>query len=286
MFITQKDNDIVISDVTNFNLYKTFESGQCFRWNMDAGGGYIGVFRDKVLKLYQEDNNIILKDTTEVEYENIWKHYFDLDRDYSVVDNSLMGLPFIGDACAYSKGIRILKQDPWETLISFIISQNNNIPRIKLIIERLCRRFGHKLNVKDITDSNDQDYYSFPAVGDMKDISIEDIAELKCGFRDKYIVDAVSKVSSDICMLDYIYDMDLEEARVKLMEIKGVGRKVADCTLLYGFGRMECFPIDVWIKRTLDKYFLDGFPNIRPDFLGIVQQYIFYYVRSNPNVVK
>lgn len=286
MIATRRNNDIVISNISNFDLDKTFECGQCFRWNKQLDGEYIGVFRNRILKLYKEDNNIVLKNTTKNEYLTIWKPYFDMDRNYKFIDDNLTGLLFIENACAYSSGIRILKQDPWETLISFIISQNNNIPRIKLIIERLCKKFGHRLEIKGIIEGSDRTYYSFPTIEDMKNASINDIADLKCGFRDRYILDAITKVRENNFILDDIYSMELAGARGKLMEIKGVGKKVADCTLLYGFGRMECFPVDVWIKKVLDRYFTNGLPNINPDFMGIVQQYIFYYVRSNSDILK
>lgn len=274
MKIIQDNNDIVILNYNNFDITKTFECGQCFRWNVQPDGSYIGVVGDEVLKVSQLDNKIIFKDLS-LDHLDYIKRYFDLDTDYQKINDDIQNLYFIGDACKYSQGIRILKQDPWETLISFIISQNNNIPRIKKIIERLCLNFGHK-----IIDN----YYSFPSLEDLYDISIDDLSDLKCGFRDKYIIDAIEKVKNKDIILDDLFNMDVDKARETLLTIKGVGNKVSDCVLLYGFSKTDCFPTDTWIKKTMAKFFKNGLPDVNKNYLGFIQQYIFFYVRNNKNI--
>ncbi|MBP0979534.1 MAG: DNA-3-methyladenine glycosylase 2 family protein [Oscillospiraceae bacterium] len=270
--IKQYNQDIIISDYNNFDIIKTFESGQCFRWNQQDDGSYIGVVGNSVITVYQENNKIIFKNLLVTEYKNKIIRYFDLDTDYEIINNSLLDLYFINEATKYSSGIRILKQDPWEVLISFIISQNNNISRIKKIIERFCEKFGKK-----IIDN----YFEFPKIDDIKNISIGDLDDLKCGFRDKYILDAILKIKNKEIILENLYELNIDEARRELMKIKGVGPKVADCVLLYGFSKTDSFPTDTWIKKTINKFFQDGLPKIKKEYLGIVQQYIYYYVRNN-----
>lgn len=271
MKITEKDFDIIITNFNNFDIVKTFECGQCFRWQQLDDGYYIGIINGRIIKVKQTNNEIIFKNSDLRYFNMVLKPYFDLDRNYQEINDEIQNLDFIGKACKYSNGIRILKQEPWEALISFIISQNNNIPRIKKIITRLCENFG--TNIID-------DYFAFPTLNQLKNVTIEDLAILKCGFRDKYIIDAIQKVKNREIILNDLYEMPIEEAKAKLMTIKGVGNKVADCTLLYGFGRTECFPVDTWIKKTMTKHFPNGLPKITPEYLGIVQQYIFYYSRE------
>lgn len=272
MNIKQDNQDIIIENYNNFDIIKTFECGQCFRWTRQDDGSYVGVVKNKVITVYQENNKIIFKNLSNSDSKIKIQEYFDLDRDYESINKDLSKINFIGDAMRYSQGIRILKQDPWEALISFIISQNNNIPRIKKIIEIFCKKFGKK-----IIDS----YFEFPKIDDLKDISIEDLADLRCGFRDKYIMDAILKIKNQEIILDNLYNLNIDEARKELIKIKGVGPKVADCVLLYGFSKTDSFPTDIWIKKTMDKFFKEGLPKIKKEYLGIVQQYIYYYARNN-----
>lgn len=277
MQIKKVKNDVVILDCCDFDLEKTFECGQCFRWNKQIDGSYTGVVNNKVVHIHKINDEIILKGTSIEDFNDLLENYFDLKTNYSNINKAICDMPFIGDACKYSAGIKILKQDPWEVLISFIISQNNNIPRIKNIINSFCKKFGKKIY---------GEYFTFPAVEDLKNITLNDLCELKCGFRDKYIIDAIEKIINREVILNDLYFMDVQEARERLMKIKGVGKKVADCTLLYGFSKMNCFPVDVWIKKVITKFFENGLPPIKKEYMGIVQQYIFYYVRSNPDVLN
>lgn len=275
MKIEQNRQDIIISNYNNFDIVKTFECGQCFRWNQNPDGSFAGIIDRSVITVYQQNDKIIFKNLNINKHYDKIKKYFDLERNYEKINHDISNLYFIGDACKYSRGIRILKQEPFETLISFIISQNNNIPRIKKIINRLCEKFGKKIS---------NEYYSFPTIEDLSNISIDDLSELKCGFRDKYIIDAINKIKNQEIILNDIYNMDVETARKKLMEIKGVGNKVADCVLLYGFSKTDCFPTDTWIKKTMATFFKNGLPKVKKEYLGIIQQYIFYYVRNNKNI--
>lgn len=275
MKIKQINQDIVITNYNNFDIVKTFECGQCFRWNKNPDGSFAGIIDSSVITVYQQNDKIIFKNLDINIHCDKIKKYFDLDRNYEKINHDISCLYFISDACKYSQGIRILKQEPFETLISFIISQNNNIPRIKKIINRLCEKFGKKIC---------GEYYSFPKIEDLSNISIDDLSELKCGFRDKYIIDAINKIKNREIILDDIYNMDVDTARKKLMEIKGVGNKVADCVLLYGFSKTDCFPTDTWIKKTMATFFKNGLPEIKKEYLGIIQQYIFYYVRNNKDI--
>lgn len=273
----QKINqDILLKKVENFDLDETFECGQCFRWKKVGKGNYIGVVKNKVLKIEKLGNDIIFKNTKEEDFKKIWADYFDLNLNYSDVKKELSKInKTLKDACNFAPGIRILKQDSWETLCSFIISQNNNIPRIKGIIEILCREYGKHLFDK---------FYSFPEAEVIAKLSLNDLAPLKCGFRDKYILDAAKKVASGEINLNLISNMELDEVRLELMKINGVGKKVAECVLLYGMHRLEAFPEDVWIKKAMEKLFPEYKPCDFGKFAGIAQQYIYHYVRINKDL--
>lgn len=259
-----------ILDAADFDIEAVFDCGQCFRWERD-GEKWHGVAFGRPLTVWQRRDALCLEGANEEEAEKIWKPYFDLNRDYGAVKDFLSDDPILCEAIRFAPGIHILRQEPWETLCSFIISQNNNIPRIKGIVSRLCENFGQKLY---------NGSYSFPSAEVVAGLSVDDLAPLRCGFRARYILDAARSVSSgkvDFAACD-VFPVD--KARDMLMQIKGVGPKVADCTLLFGCGRFDCFPVDVWIKRVLKQYYPQGFPQKYARFGGIAQQYLFYYARS------
>lgn len=268
--ISYDNNSAIIKDFNNFDLSKTFLCGQCFRWEKDENDIWHCVVNNREISVKCCDNSIIISPCTKEEFENYWKNYFDLDRDYSEINKSLSQDIILKKATQYGDGIRILNQEAWETLCSFIISQNNNIPRIKGIITRLCENFGEK-----ITDS-----YSFPSAEKIAELSTDDLSVLRCGFRAKYILDAAKKVASGEINLDELKKIDSDTAREKLMTIYGVGEKVADCTLLFGLGHMDVFPKDVWIKRALNILYDGEFPQCAKGYAGIAQQYLFYYARE------
>ena len=273
------DTKVVIEAASDFDLSETFNCGQCFRWNQISENEFVGVVFERVVKILKEKNKVILKGTSvSADFDSIWRNYFDLSTDYNAIKLSLSKLDStLSLACKYAPGIRILRQEPWETLCSFIISQNNNIPRIKGIVERLCKNFG---------DEIEPQFFSFPSNTRLAELNKSDLAPLKCGFRDEYILDAAKKVSSGEVDFEKIKNLPINEARSELMKIKGVGPKVAECTLLYGFYRLEAFPVDVWMKRALSTFFPEKDISYFGEYAGIAQQYIFHYSRMNPELVK
>ncbi len=267
---------IEIADIEDFNLDQTFNCGQCFRWNKLEDNSFVGIAFGKEIKLLRQNNSIIINNMSLAEFEKLWLNYFDLNTDYCKIKNDLSSLDSILKTAAdFAPGIRILNQDPWETLCSFIISQNNNIPRIKLIIKRLCENFGNKIG---------DDAFSFPSVKIISSLTENDLIPIKCGFRARYIIDAAKKVNCNFIDFSTLKSAPLDEARKMLMQITGVGPKVAECTLLYGFHRLDAFPLDVWMKRAMEVLF----PGKKFDFFGkyagIAQQYIFHYSRMNPHL--
>lgn len=264
------ENNFILKSVKDFDLAITLDCGQAFRWKEHPKGGFEGIVGDRYLHIEQKSNDIIFHNICEKEYKTFWHNYFDFDRDYGEIikkaclDERLV--PITKD-CG---GIRLLRQQPWETLCSFIISQNNNIPRIKGIIERLCTGFGEKI----------EGGYTFPSAEKLAGLEVENLAELRSGFRAKYIIDAARKCANGEVDLEKIKEFSLDDAREMLMRIKGVGPKVADCTLLFGLGFIEAFPMDVWMKRAMEKLFKDGLPENLKDCGGIIQQYIFHYART------
>lgn len=265
-----KDNNIYIYGLSDFDLPHTLDCGQAFRWK-NEGEIWTGVAFDKFLKLEKlTDGTVVLYNTTVEDFENLWCDYFDLDRNYTEIIEILSQNDVLKKACEYSHGIRILNQEPFETLCSFIISQNNNIKRIKGIIERLCENFGEYQN----------GYYTFPAAEKMAGLTLEDLAPLRSGFRAKYLLDAAKKVSSGEVDLYNLKNLPLDDARNELMKITGVGPKVADCCLLFSHRHTSAFPKDVWIKRAMEVLFGDELPDCAKEYAGIAQQFIFFYARD------
>ena len=262
-------NNIVLENTDNFDIALSLDCGQAFRWKTDKDGMWSGVVKGKFLRIGQTGTTITLFDTSIDDFNSVWKEYFDLDRDYKEIlscytDKSLV------TACESYPGIRILKQDEWEAICSFIISANNNIPRIKGIIERFCEAFGEKAG----------DSYSFPTAEVVAKLSVDDLAPLRAGFRAKYIIDASQKIASKEVDIEKVKALPFEEAKAELLKIKGVGEKVAQCALLYGFGRVEAFPVDVWVKRILAELYPNGFPEEYRETQGIAQQYLFHWRRN------
>ena len=267
----------LISGGGGFDLKNTFDCGQCFRWEENPDSSWSGIVRGKKLTLRSTDRGIIIENVTPGEMDSLWSGYFDLDEDYDEIRSSLRtACPALSCAVDSIDGIRILSQEPWEALCSFIISQNNKIPRIKGIISRLCEGFGDDCG----------GYYSFPDAQRLAGLEPEDLSDLRAGFRAKYIIDAARRVASDEVKLYSMYDRPIDECRTELMKIKGVGAKVAECTLLYGLHRLEAFPVDVWMKKAMSTLFSDVTIEQLGQHAGIAQQYIFHYSRLNPELVQ
>ena len=266
-----KNNNIYITGIANFDLPHTLDCGQAFRWEEKENGIWKGVAFNKYLELEKLSNGtIILYNTTEEDFKNIWTEYFDLNRNYTEIITAISGNEILKNAALYGSGIRVLNQEPWETLCSFIISQNNNIKRIKGIIERLCENFGEDMG----------GYFSFPTAEKIASLTLDDLAVLRSGFRAKYILDAANKVTNNEIDLYNLKNFTVDDARNELMKIKGVGPKVADCALLFSHRHIEAFPKDVWIKRAMEVLFGGELPKEAIPFAGIVQQYIFFYARE------
>ena len=253
-----------------FDLKQTFECGQCFRWKMSENGSFSGIALGQKITLSQSEDEIIIKGISKKDASK-WENYFDLNTDYSQYIRRFSADKTLRAACEVSSGIRILRQEPFETLISFIISQNNNIPRIMGIVERLCENFGEKIDGG----------YAFPAPEKLRGIAPEDLAPLRAGFRAKYIADAVNKVNSGEISFEEIDALPLDLARERLKTIVGVGDKVADCVLLFAFHKLDAFPKDVWVKRIMSEFYPEGLPECTKGAEGVAQQYLFNYVRNN-----
>lgn len=262
-----------IKGLGGFSPKETFFCGQCFRWREEADGSFFGVAMGRALRVRMEGDTLLLEQVSRRDYETVWKRYFDLDRDYEQVKERLSALePALKEACRNAPGIRVLHQDAWEALCTFILSQNNNIPRITGIVQRLCEHFG-----KEILPG----VFDFPPAQSLASLTVEELAPLRCGFRAKYLLDAAQKVAGGALDLAQVPTLPLNQARTALMQIHGVGPKVADCVLLYGMGRTDAFPMDVWMKRAMALLF----PGKTPDFFGadagIAQQYLFHYCRTH-----
>lgn len=254
--------DIILYE-KDLELGETLDCGQAFRWNKIGENNYSGYYLDSFLEISGTDGVFTLKNTTEDDFLNIWYDYLDLGTDYSKLKEQYSQDSIMEKACQYSKGIRLLKQNSWEALISYIFSSNNNIPRIKGIISRLVEHYGH-----------------FPSACELAEETPESLGYLRSGFRAKYIADAAQKVALGEISLKNVRQLPYPNAKAELMKIKGVGPKVADCVLLYGMYKKEAFPIDVWIKRALETYYPNGLPECIKGTEGIAQLYLFNYIRN------
>ena len=270
-----------ITDIPRLSLFKTFDCGQCFRFDpvekfgnkIEVGGVAFGKY---VIFAQNHENELIIYGSTEQEYNSIWRKYLSLDTDYDKVNAQILSCTdslHMKRAIEYGNGIRILRQDPYEAIISFIISQNNNIPRIKKIIASICQNYGHSVALFDKND------YTFPSNDELSKVSEQELFALKMGFRAKYIADACEKIKNGSVDIERVMANDnFDECVAHLCQVKGIGLKVASCALLFGFGKTEAFPRDVHINRTLEKYFPNGIDvSALGKSAGIAQQYLFYY---------
>jgi N-glycosylase/DNA lyase len=274
----QNGNEVEISGVDEFDPSKIFECGQCFRWNPD-GDGYVGVAMDRVARVRRDRGSIFISGTRD-DFENVWRGYFDLDRDYGAIGRTLCVDGYMREAVGYGAGIRILKQDPWEALCSFIFSQCNNIPRIKQIVEKFCELFGDPIAFEGRT------YHTFPSASKTAALTETDLDLIRCGFRASSVLEAARAVASGEIDLEKLSAGAPENALDALKKLNRVGDKVASCVMLFGLHMLDAFPVDTWIRKVLDAHYPEGLdPKIFSPHAGIAQQFMFYHGRSKKVVI-
>ncbi|MDL2254115.1 DNA-3-methyladenine glycosylase 2 family protein [Ruminococcaceae bacterium OttesenSCG-928-I18] len=261
----------------HFHLPKIAESGQCFRLNALSSGAYSLVAGSQRLVLTQTGPATVRFACSREAFEEHWADYFDLGTDYGAFEGKISSDDlFLQEAAEYGRGIRILRQDPWEMLITFILSQRKNIPAIKKAVENLCRCFGEKRE-----EAGDV-YYAFPTPGTLASQTSETLAGCSLGYRTPYVLSAAKMVAENEIQLKALASLSNEELHKTLLTIPGVGAKVANCILLFGYHRIDAFPIDVWIQRVIDEEYGGIFPIEKyPGFAGVLQQYLFFYARSD-----
>lgn len=287
MNVIKDNNNIIVEKIKDFDLGQTMECGQCFHFvKLDENDYGLSAF-GKMLHIKQQGSDITFYDTTQEDFDFTWRRYFDLDRDYEHIKEFLLkGDEKLKESIETMYGVRILNQDFFETLISFIISQNKQIPHIKKIVADISRKFGKKLG-----NIGEEEFYSFPTQEELMAATIEDLKELKTGFRAPYIYDAIHMLAGGEISEQDLRNMAIDECRNSLMKIKGVGMKVANCCMLFGLGKREAFPVDVWIKRIMEYMYFDGNKTDNMviekfatdkfgDYGGYAQQYLFYYGKT------
>lgn len=290
-----KDGDLCfveVSDAGEFSVGATFDCGQAFRFDPVVSTRheceFAGVAHGRAVSFANDGDTLYIYNATERDYYDLWRHYLGFHIDYDAVRRDIISRsdkPVLKNAVACGRGLRILSQEPWETVCSFIISQNNNIPRIKKIVASMSKRLGENIDISNmrghLSGIMTDGCYTFPSAEAVKSAGVEVLAELRTGFRAKYIYDAALRVSDGRLSLESLYHCkSTAEAANELMTVKGIGPKVAACSLLFGFERYDAFPIDVWIRRVMEKYFEEGFdPTSLGPYAGIAQQYLFYYER-------
>lgn len=264
-----------------FSLDDTLNCGQCFRWQRQSNGSYSGVIGSTAVNIFITNKTLHCQRLSldSIPLEPLCQEFFDLDTDYKPFQELCRSHPVLSDAVDFAGGIRILRQQPWEALCSFILSQNNNIKRITGLIGRLCEYFGDPILCEDGSV-----HYTFPPAQRLAVLTPEALAPVRSGFRAKYVIDAAQKTVSGAVALDALRSVPAGEAMDSLMQIKGVGPKVAQCALLFGWHKLDCLPRDVWIKRVMDSVFPDGFPEQVLPIAGVAQQYLFHYVRAHPEI--
>ena len=285
-----EEQKIILNNIDSFEPKHIFECGQCFRWTENLDGSYTGVVGKNVLNVKKIEKDIIITGISNGDLQTFVNYYFDLDRDYNNIKLNLAGIDNdLAKSIEYGEGIRILNQDLWETIISFIISANNNIPRIKGIIKKISEKYGEKMVW------NNNVYFSFPTKEQLSKATIEDLKKLGLGFRDIRVYETTKIINSNKIDLDKLKTEETEKVRETLLTLPGVGPKVADCILLFSeLKRLEVFPIDVWVRRVMNELYIkmeDETKVNKKEILklakekygslaGIAQQYLFYWKRE------
>lgn len=273
-------------DVKCFNLKYTLECGQCFRWKKIDEDYYVGVIKDRVIKVKQNKDTLYIISSNMDNLEDVVRHYFNLDLDYTSIEKRISIVDDnVKKAVKNTSGLRFLKQDFFETLISYIISANNNIPRISKSVNEISRRYGKEVELEG------EKYYLFPTPEELKNVTIEEYRECGVGFRDKYIYNTVAKINNREIDLDELFKMDTQNLKKELLSLMGVGPKVADCILLFSCSRLEVFPVDTWVEKIMTKLYFnnkeaskkqiqDYAKNNFKNDAGIIQQHLFYNIRE------
>ena len=286
-----QEQQYILKNATSFEPKHIFECGQCFRWDEEQDGSYTGIVKNNVINVKKVDNSIIFLSYGADKLEQLAIDYFDLSRDYEEIKSTLSKIDiYLENSIKYGSGIRILNQDLWETIISFIISANNNIPRIKGIINRISQKYGNKIEWKG------KKYYTFPTVENLAKASVEDLRALGLGFRDVRVYETTHKVLNKEVDLNKMHEeKDTQKVRDTLLTLSGVGPKVADCILLFStLKRFDVFPIDVWVRRVMNELYIKNEDETKVnkreieklakekygDLEGLAQQYLFYWKRD------
>lgn len=286
-----KEQIYQIPKIETFQAQHIFECGQCFRWNQEKDGSYTGVFQNNVLNVKEEKAKITFQGICQKNIQEVVTEYFDLNRNYEEIQKILNQVDEpLKQSISYGKGIRLLNQDLWETIISFIISANNNIPRIKGIIERISKQYGNKIEWKE------KNYYTFPSIEQLSKASIKELRALGLGFRDKYVYETTQTILKREVDLEKLHlEKDTKKVQDTLLTLSGVGPKVADCIMLFStLKRLDVFPIDVWVRRVMNDLYIHNPQEEKVkkkeieklarqkygELAGIAQQYLFYWKRE------
>lgn len=286
-----QEQEYVINNIDSFELRDIFECGQCFRWNKELDGSYTGIFKNNVINVQKQNNKVIFKGICKNNIKEEIEEYFDLKRDYKKIKEELSKIDNnMKTSVEYGQGIRLLNQDLWETIISFIISANNNIPRIKGIIERISKKYGNKIEWKE------KEYYTFPTPEELSKATIEDLRALGLGFRDQRVYETTKLILTKQVDLEKLkQEKESEKIKETLLTMPGVGPKVADCILL--FSTLKClnvFPVDVWVRRVMNELYFNLPDETKlkreqieilatqkyGNLAGLAQQYLFYWKRE------
>lgn len=304
--VSFEDNKVILEGLKNFDIKQILECGQCFRWDKISDTNYIIVAYGRVIEVLQEGDKATIYNSNEEDFNNIWINYFDLERDYDEIKTELAKDEILRKSVDFGYGIRILNQDPFEMLISFIISARNSIPSIKKTVKKICEAWGERIEYKGI------EYYTFPTPKAIKEATLEDIQGTGASFRSKYIVDTIKKVNEAIEVkedmennpdkyserpeildfdLEYIKSLNDDECHIALQKFMGVGAKVADCIMLFSMAKHSAFPVDVWVKRAMIYFYVAPDVSLNKmrvfardkfgEYSGMAQQYLFYYAREN-----
>ena len=284
--IIYENDRVIIKNANDFEPEHIFECGQCFRWNREEDGSYTGIAYQNILNVKKVGNDVIFNNTNEKDFKEIWVDYFDLNTDYSHIKEEISRNDNImKKAVDFGSGIRILKQEVLETIISFIISANNNIPRIKKSIELICERYGEYLG-----EFNHKKRYAFPEVKVIRNLTIEELKECNTGYRAPYIIKTAQMIGDEPIKLSELQKLNIADCEKALLQYHGVGPKVAHCILFFCIGQMEAFPVDVWVKRVMEHFYFEKDTPAKiiqkfatekyGRYAGYAQQYLFYYARE------